>query len=82
VYLCFFIEYQTTLSSIIPQKPLQNGCKKAFSRQITKDVKLQCLVHIKPDRYQGPKLENNKSMMADGRHLGNIQAGVSRPVLD
>ena len=30
----------------------------------------------------GPKRVNNKSKMADGRHLGNKQTGVSRPLLD
>ena len=29
----------------------------------------------------GPKLENNKFKMADGRHLGNTQGDVSHPVL-
>jgi len=29
----------------------------------------------------GPKLENNKSNMADSRHLGNIQVGVTQPLL-
>jgi len=63
--------------------------------QITKDVNLQFLGHIRPDHYSigmehttrqmdfvgGTKLETNKSKMADGRRFGNAKISVSQPVL-
>ena len=67
-----------------------------ISSQITKDVELQCLGHVRPDHYAvgredtlhqgdfvgGPNWTNNKSKIADGHHLGNTQAGVSRLIID
>jgi len=63
--------------------------------QISKGVNSQYLGHIGPDHYAigsedtsrqgefagGPKVENNKSTLADGRHLG-IEKQVYRPFFD